>query len=142
MPARPLPMMPTMAGVPAPAIDEAMIERLVHHFYDRVREDDLLAPIFARAILDDWAPHLATMIDFWSSVMLTSGRFKGHPVATHRALGALDAAHFERWLALFADSADTVCPPAAAAVFKDRAQRIAASLRRAVDHPTAPAPTT
>ena len=55
-------------------IDEAMIHRLVHGFYDRIRVDPELGPIFAREI-DDWDPHLAKMCDFWSSVVLMTKRY-------------------------------------------------------------------
>jgi hypothetical protein len=51
--------------------------------YAKVRADSELGPIFKRAIPGDWGPHLATMHDFWSSIMLTSGRYKGNPVAVH-----------------------------------------------------------
>jgi hypothetical protein len=61
-------------------ISEHGIRRLVDEFYARVRADTELAPIFNRAIPGDWGLHLATMRDFWSSVMLTSGRYKGNPV--------------------------------------------------------------
>ena len=64
-------------------ISEDGIRRLVDDFYAKVRADPELAPIFNRAIPGDWGPHLATMRDFWSSVMLTSGRYKGNPVAVH-----------------------------------------------------------
>src|SRR6187200_1574293 len=57
------------------------IECLVDEFYKRIRLDQELAPIFNRAIPGDWDPHLATMREFWSSVMMTSGRYKGNPVA-------------------------------------------------------------
>ena len=46
-------------------IDEAMIERLVRGFYARIREDELLGPIFAARIAD-WEPHLQRMFAFWS----------------------------------------------------------------------------
>jgi len=59
--------------------DEAGLERLVHTFYARVRTDAELDPIFNDAIAD-WPEHLAKLHAFWSSVMLTSGRYKGQPV--------------------------------------------------------------
>ena len=68
---------------PPAALDEAMIHALVHGFYARVRADAELGPIFERAIGDHWDTHLATMCDFWSSVMLTSGRYKGNPMMAH-----------------------------------------------------------
>jgi hemoglobin len=107
-------------------IDEAMIERLVHGFYARARRDPLIGPIFESRV-HDWDAHLARMCAFWSSVALMSGRYHGQPMAAHLPL-PLDAAHFERWLALFAETARDLCPPDAAAHFVTRAQRIAQSL--------------
>jgi len=107
-------------------IDTAMIERLVRAFYDRARCDPLIGPIFARHVRD-WDAHLARMCDFWSSVALMSGRYHGQPMAAHLPL-PIDTPHFNRWLELFAASAQEVCPPAAAAHFIVRAHRIADSL--------------
>ena len=107
-------------------ITEAMIERLVHGFYAKVRTDALLAPVF-EARIRDWEPHLAQMCAFWSSVALMSGRYHGTPMVKHLPL-PVDAAHFDRWLALFEQAAREICPPQAAAHFVERARRIAASL--------------
>jgi hemoglobin len=103
-----------------------MIERLVHAFYDKVRSDSLLAPVFAARIVD-WAPHLAQMCTFWSSVALMTGRYHGTPMVKHMPL-PVDAVHFDRWLALFEQTASEVCPPEAAAHFVECAHRIASSL--------------
>jgi len=116
----------TSDGGTRAGIDEATIERLVRAFYARVREDALLAPVFAARIAD-WEPHLGRMCAFWSSVVLGSGRYEGDPMRLHRPL-AIDASHFDRWLELFEATAREVCAPAAAAYFADRARRIAASL--------------
>ena len=96
-------------------IDEAMIERLVRAFYERVRADEVLGPIFA-ARIDDWEPHLQRMFAFWSSVTLMSGRYLGRPMMKHLPL-PVDSEHFDRWLALFGQTARAMCPPAAAAHF-------------------------
>jgi len=111
-------------------ITEAMIERLVHAFYDKVRTDQVLGPVFA-ARIRDWQPHLAQMCEFWSSVALMTGRYHGTPMVKHMPL-PVDAGHFDRWLALFEQTAREVCPPEAAAHFLDRARRIAASLELGV----------
>jgi hemoglobin len=71
------------------------------------------------------------MCAFWSSVALMSGRYHGQPMERHMKL-PVDAEHFDRWLALFVRTAEQECPPAAAAHFVDRAQRIAQSLELGV----------
>jgi hemoglobin len=107
-------------------IDETMIERLVRGFYDRVRDDAILGPVFAAKIAD-WEPHLQKMFAFWSSVALMSGAYHGQPMQKHLPL-PIDASHFDRWLELFAETARELCPPKAADCFIERAQKIAESL--------------
>ena len=114
----------------ATGIDEALIDRLVEGFYDRVREDALIGPIFAERI-DDWAPHLAQMKLFWSSVALSTGVYQGRPMPKHLPL-PIDARHFDRWLELFRQTARDLCPPVAADHFIERAERIAQSLELGV----------
>jgi hemoglobin len=107
-------------------IDEAMIERLVRGFYAKVREDAVLGPIF-EARIKDWEPHLMQMCAFWSSVALMTGRYHGTPMAKHLPL-PVDGGHFDRWLALFEQTAREICPSEAEAHFVERARRIAQSL--------------
>ncbi len=110
-------------------LDEAVLEELVHGFYGKVRHDPMLGPVFAERITD-WAPHLERMVAFWSSVALMTGRYHGAPVPKHAGL-PVGWAHFERWLALFRETAREVCPPAGAAHVIERAERIARSLHMA-----------
>lgn len=113
-------------------IDREMISAVVHTFYGEIRRDAVLGPIFNGRIAEArWPAHLAIMVDFWSSVLLTTGAYKGKPVPAHLPL-ALEDSHFARWLNLFQSVAEAVCPPAAAALFVDRAERIADSLRFAI----------
>jgi hemoglobin len=107
-------------------IDETTIARLVHTFYGKVRSDALLGPVFHQRITD-WDSHLMRMCEFWSSVALMSGHYQGRPMEKHLPL-PVDARHFDRWLQLFEETADEVCPPVAAAHFVERAHRIAESL--------------
>lgn len=111
-------------------IDDQMIMRLVFTFYRRIREDDLLGPIF-EAHVEDWPQHLYRMCAFWSSVALMSGRYHGQPMPKHMPL-PIDGRHFDHWLALFETTANEVCPPAAAAHFIARARSIAKSLELAL----------
>jgi hemoglobin len=91
----------------------------------------MLGPIFNREV-EDWDEHLAKLVDFWSSVMLMTGRFKGRPMAAHAALPDITPAHFVRWLALFAETAAEICPPAAAELFAARSRTIGQSLQMGV----------
>ena len=111
-------------------INEAVIEHLVRAFYDQVRADDILGPIFAAKITGDWEPHLQTMMAFWSSVMLTSGGFKGRPMEKHQALPNIKPEHFSHWLKLFEQTARDICPKDVAEAFVFKAQQIAISLQR------------
>jgi len=109
-------------------INDAVISDLVERFYGAVRSDALLGPIFESHVAD-WTPHLARMKDFWASVTLESGRFRGNPMVKHMAIAGLDGLHFDRWLVLWHRTLDEVIPDEAAAqVFRAAAERIAASL--------------
>ena len=114
-------------------LDEQMIHDVVHGFYDEIRKDDLLGPVFNGAIAPhDWARHLTKMCDFWSSLMLRSGRYDGRPLPPHLALPGLGEQHFRRWLGLFRATVQNLCPPEVAALFMERALRIAHSFRLAL----------
>ena len=115
-----------------PGIDEAGLRHLVDAFYVRVRADAELGPIFNDAI-GDWPEHLAKLTDFWSSVMLTSGRYKGQPVPAHmKHLERITPALFERWLGLWSQTTRELMPPEAAAALQAKAERIAESLQLAL----------
>lgn len=113
-------------------IDEAELSRLVGAFYSRVRTDPELGPIFNEAI-NDWPHHLEKLTDFWSSVMLGTGRYKGRPVPAHlKHKDAITTEMFERWLALWQQTTNELLPAGAAAALQSRAARIAESLQLAM----------
>lgn len=119
---------PLTSGAAA-GVTEPMIHDLVHAFYGRVRVDPALGPIFNRILAGRWDPHLAKLCDFWSSVLLKTGRFTGSPMAAHLRIPELGPTHFARWLELFGETADALCPAPAAALFRARAEMIARSLQ-------------
>jgi hemoglobin len=108
-------------------IDEAAIAALVATFYGKVRRDPVLGPIFDAAV-EDWDEHLETLNRFWSSVMLTTGRYKGNPFGAHREL-PIEPAFFDRWLGLWRETAEELFEPEAAQAFRAKAERIAESLK-------------
>lgn len=125
-----MPTSPLAPGVGV-GVTEEMISDLVDAFYAKVRRDEMLGPIFNSEI-KNWTQHLANLCAFWSSVTLMSGRYKGAPMSAHIKLSGIGGAHFERWLELFARTAQEICPPAAAALFIERSERIAGSLQRGI----------
>ena len=121
-------------GKPLPdVLDDAMIKAVVHGFYTEIRQDALLGPIFGDAIApQDWPTHLDKMCDFWSATLLRTDRYDGRPLPPHLALPGLGEEHFRRWLSLFRDVVQRLCPSDVAALFLDRAMRIAHSFRLAI----------
>lgn len=120
---------------PPPEMTEAAIALLIDRFYDRVRRDTVLGPVFNAAIAPArWPEHLATMRRFWSSVMLSTGRYSGNPVGVHRLVAGIERSLFPHWLSLFAATAEELFTPEVAALFVAKARRIAASLELAVFH--------
>jgi hemoglobin len=109
-------------------VTEEMIRDQVHTFYGRVRQDEVLGPIFNGKVAD-WDEHLAKLCDFWSSVMLMSGRFKGSPMRAHAEVPQIETPHFGRWLEIWRRAAREVCPPEAAALFIAKAEMIGESLQ-------------
>jgi hemoglobin len=109
-------------------ITEQSLTTLVETFYGRVRQDALIGPVFNGAI-DDWPGHLDKLQSFWSSVMLTSGRYKGRPLPAHvKHAHQISAASFERWLAIWDATTLDVLDPVSAAAMQEKAARIAESL--------------
>ena len=121
----------TAAIMAETGLDERVLRALVERFYEKVRRDSVLGPIFEDRIID-WAPHLDRMVAFWSSVALMTGRYHGRPVPVHARL-PVEGAHFERWLGLFRETALEVCAPKGAEQVICRAERIARSLSIAVE---------
>jgi len=119
---------------------EAALPALLERFYARVRGDAELGPVFEAAV-EDWDAHLATLVDFWSSVMLATGRYKGNPTQVHIQHGArISTEMFGRWLALWKQTTDEMMAPDVAAELQAKATRIAQSLDLAIHFRLPPGP--
>ena len=111
---------------------EQQLSALVHKFYGKVRDDEILGPVFDGAIAD-WPEHLEKMSAFWSSVMLTTGRYKGSPMAAHlKHRSAIERSMFERWLGLWRETAPEVLDPSDCEAVVAKAEKIAESLQLAM----------
>ena len=109
-------------------ITEAEIASLVDHFYAKVRVDPEIGPVFNDAV-QNWDAHLALLKDFWSTVMLTTGRYKGNPLLAHFRL-PIEERYFARWLKLFSETANEVMPPSQATSILHKADLIARNMKR------------
>jgi hemoglobin len=116
-------------GGPSP-ITEPMIRRLVDTFYAKVRQDDLIGPIF-NARVADWDDHLSKLTAFWASVILRKPGYDGRPMRPHLMM-PLEGRHFDRWLDLFEANALAELPREIAALFVGRARHIADSFEAGV----------
>jgi len=103
-------------------VDRDDIIKLVDSFYEKVRKDQLLAPIFKDL---DWPAHLPTMYNFWSSLLLGDHSYQGNPFQKHAGL-IINRSHFTRWLELFQLTVDELFQGEKASELKERARHIAA----------------
>lgn len=111
------------------SITRAAVRDLVHQFYGKVRDDELLGPVFYLALGDDWGPHLDKLTEFWSTIVLGTRSFHGNVYGTHMALADIEPEHFQRWLALFEETVHQLFEPADTEPFLTMARRVASSLQ-------------
>ena len=106
---------------PIDIITRKDIERLIDQFYERVKVDPLLAPIFRHV---DWVQHLPVMYNFWSSLMLGDQSYQGNPFQKHVNL-LIQSEHFDEWLKHFIQTVDENFKGEKADEIKNRALNIA-----------------
>lgn len=106
---------------------EEEVAQLVHAFYAKVRQDEVLGPIFNSQV-HDWNHHLVTLVNFWSSILRGTGSYSGTPMQKHAAMAHLDESLFKRWLALFEETTKEQANQAMGQRATASAQRIAQSL--------------
>ena len=83
------------------------IERLVNEFYERVKLDQTIGPIFSDVAHVNWDKHLPVMYDFWENIIFQTGNYTGNPMSAHFKIHEkhpFTKAHFTRWLAIFQET--------------------------------------
>ena len=105
-------------------LTEGDVRLLVNTFYDKVRKDEMLAPVFEPIIKDNWETHLLRMTDFWSTLLLYTKKYKDDPMPKHLPL-SIGKDHFDRWLLLFNLTIDELFEGTIAENAKKRANSIA-----------------
>lgn len=104
------------------------IQRVVNTFYQKVRNDAQLGPIFDQVAQVNWEKHLPKMYDFWEHVLWGTGSYYGHPMLPHFQLNdkfPLLNGHFNRWKELFFETVDELFAGEQADAMKTRAASIA-----------------
>jgi hemoglobin len=109
------------------------IKTLVDAFYEKVKRDDLLAPIFNERIQDRWPQHLKKMYAFWQTVLLDERTYVGSPFPPHAQL-PVDHSHFQRWMELFMLTADELFNGEKAYEAKWRAGKMAELFESKINH--------
>lgn len=121
---------------PTDTLDEAAIATLVDHFYEKVRHDAVIGPIFNAAV-HDWNEHKRLLTSFWSSVALRAGSYRGNPMAAHRP-HPIRVEHFDHWIALWKETCLEELDEVHALQMVDYAERIGRSLKLGLGiHPQA-----
>lgn len=111
-------------------ITEEHLTTLVHRFYDKVRIDPHIGPVFHAAI-HDWDAHLDTMVRFWSTIMLATRTYKGNPLAAHLTF-PITPSMFERWLVLWRATIDELFVPECATLLQEKAEKMGRNMQFAI----------
>lgn len=109
------------------------IKILVNTFYERIRADALLAPVFNERIQDNWPLHLEKMYRFWQTVLLEEHTYFGSPFLPHAQL-PVGHEHFATWLALFYNTVDELFTGVKAEEAKWRAAKMAEMFEAKITH--------
>jgi hemoglobin len=106
---------------------------LVNTFYDKIRIDATLGPIF-NGMISDWDSHLDHLTTFWeSSLFMTKKleqRYSGNPIEAHikvdnYAKNTINEQHFGIWLNYWSQTIDELFVGDVADNAKRRARKMA-----------------
>lgn len=109
------------------------VKLLVNDFYDKVRTNPLIGPIFNHIIGSNWTPHLEKMYGFWQTILLDTPAYSGSPFLKHANL-PINKAHFDTWMNLFVETIDHHFTGAKADEAKWRAARMSEMFQYKLDY--------
>lgn len=109
------------------------VKNLVNIFYDKVREDTLIGPIFNDHIQDRWPEHLEKMYRFWQTILIGPPTYFGSPFPPHSRL-PVEKIHFEKWMELFTATIDDLFEGKIADEAKWRAEKMAEMFQIKINH--------
>ncbi len=109
------------------------IKTLVDSFYEKVRMDELLSPIFNERIQNRWPQHLEKMYSFWQTVLLNEQTYSGSPFPPHAQL-PINHSHFEKWIGLFISTIDELFKGDKSTEAKWRAMKMAEMFQSKIEY--------
>ncbi|MBK1971452.1 group III truncated hemoglobin [Campylobacter sp. TTU-622] len=118
-------------------INQESILKLMDIFYDKVRKNEKLGPIFNNAIGVDnqsWQEHKKKIGNFWMGMLLGEGDYKGQPLKAHIELPPFPREFFEVWLELFSESLKNVYTDETANIILQRANMISSHFQNMLYH--------
>jgi hemoglobin len=122
-------------------LDPELVRRVVDKFYEKLRKDPALGPVFEGAVGNDWDAHMDRIHSFWLTATRIGGRYEGRNfMPAHLKQDSITATLLPRWLLVFAETASEICPPEGAVVLVDIAERMADSIRVSLGRRDRPEP--
>lgn len=110
------------------------VSKLVRSFYAKIRINEVLGPIFNKAIPENnWETHLEKLTDFWETNLFGIAKFKGNPMQAHRNVDrdngrSIDMSHFGHWIQLWFETIDEHFTGATADKAKRASRKMATGL--------------
>ncbi|HET9434878.1 MAG TPA: group III truncated hemoglobin [Chitinophagaceae bacterium] len=108
------------------------IELLMEKFYDKVKKDNTIGPVFTDVAKVNWAHHIPIICDFWETLLLDAASYRKNVMEVHFNLNRktpLKERHFQVWLKLFLETVDEYFAGEKAELAKKKAQSIAALMQ-------------
>ena len=104
------------------------ISKLVRTFYPKVRENDLLGPIF-NSLIKDWETHLELLTDFWETNLFFVKKYTGNPLEKHVKVDrtynyTINELHFGTWINIWHQTIDELFVGEVAQLAKNRARNM------------------
>lgn len=126
----------------APDLDSPeRIAEFVEAFYDKLLNDERLAPIFLDVAAVDIREHFPRIQAYWEKLLLGGSDYNRHTMNIHRQLNnkqTLTDADFDRWLDYFVSTADAHFAGERTERAKRLAAQIAENMRKALERDSGP----
>lgn len=111
--------------------NRADIEKLVNHFYLKVKKDQSIGYFFNKMEQSDWDKLMIKMTSFWENILFASGDYEGNPMMKHEELNKIeliDRDKFHQWNQIFEESVDELFEGDKAIEIKNRGLNISAAI--------------